>query len=248
MHTVTERPWKWRIGRSNSVNKAQIDTIYVWFSNQSATMGLHNIRWPRKWLCLCAPHVIFIISETLLAKSAMEKIMAQFGRTIHHYDVDNRIISDNYFSSAIKEKDQKLTLCGVRAHHQNGIIENKNKVLTIGARTLILNVIIMWLQIIDEYFGSLTSKMFPKVFTVCKSTLKAERQNLFYMALKWEILWWNLTIRYFVQFTCSTPASRVLEAQAQKNGSWVCELDYALSTLRSTLAAWNLCGIKPYAQ
>ena len=133
--------------------------------------------------------MIFIISETLLAKSAMEKIMAQFGRTIHHYDVDNRIISDNYFSSAIKEKDQKLTLCGVRAHHQNGIIENKNKVLTIGARTLILNVIIMWLQIIDEYFGSLTSKMFPKVFTVCKSTLKAERQNLFYMALKWEILW-----------------------------------------------------------
>ena len=79
------------------------------------------------------------LDETLLAKSAMEKIMDQAGRTVKHYHADNGRFADNGFIDAINGKDQKITFCSVGAHHQKGIIENKNKLLTNGARTLLLH-------------------------------------------------------------------------------------------------------------
>ena len=79
----------------------------------------------------------------------MEKIMAHSVQTVKHYHVDKSRFSDNEFVGTINEKYQKLTFCGVVLHHQNGSIENKNKILTTGARTILLNGIIMWTQIID---------------------------------------------------------------------------------------------------
>ena len=64
------------------------------------------------------------LTKTLLAKSAMENVMAQAGRTVKHYHADNGLFSDNGFIDAVNGKDQKITFCGVGAHHQNGIIEN----------------------------------------------------------------------------------------------------------------------------
>ena len=78
------------------------------------------------------------LTETFLEKSAMEKIMAQAGRTIKHYHADNGRFANNGFINAVNGKDQKNTFCGVGAHHQNGIIENKDKILTTGGRTLLL--------------------------------------------------------------------------------------------------------------
>ena len=69
--------------------------------------------------------------ETLLAKEAMEKLMAQAGRNVKHYHADNGRFADNVFIDDINTKDQKITFCGVVDHHQNGIIENKNKMLTL---------------------------------------------------------------------------------------------------------------------
>ncbi|KAL7524874.1 hypothetical protein ACHAXR_002639, partial [Thalassiosira sp. AJA248-18] len=70
------------------------------------------------------------LDETLLAKSAWEKVMAQAGRTVKHYHADNGRFADNGFIDSINNSDQKITFCGVGAHHQNGIVENKNKILT----------------------------------------------------------------------------------------------------------------------
>ena len=78
------------------------------------------------------------LTETLLSKSAMEKVMSQAGRTVKHYHAGNGRVADNGFIDAVNGKDQKITFCGVGAHHQNGIIENKNKILTTGGRTLLL--------------------------------------------------------------------------------------------------------------
>ena len=68
--------------------------------------------------------------ETLLSKEAMETVMAQAGRYVKYYHADNGRFADNGFIDAINTKDQKITFFGVGAHHQNGIIENKNKMLT----------------------------------------------------------------------------------------------------------------------
>ena len=75
--------------------------------------------------------------------------MAQSGRTAKHYQSDNFRFADNGFIDAINQKYQKTNFCGVGAHHQNVIVENNNKILTTGARTLLLHGMIMRPQMID---------------------------------------------------------------------------------------------------
>ncbi len=52
----------------------------------------------------------------------------------------------------VNHKNQKLTFCGVDAHHQNGIIENKNKMLTLSAGMLLLRGMRMWPQMVNTMF------------------------------------------------------------------------------------------------
>ena len=92
------------------------------------------------------------LPETFLAKSAKEKVMAQAGITVKHYHTDNDRFSDNGFIDTVNGEDQKITFCSIGAHHQNGIIENKNKILTTGGRTLLLHGRQMWPNMIDEMF------------------------------------------------------------------------------------------------
>ena len=63
---------------------------------------------------------------------------------------DNGAFAHKGFLDEVNRKDQRITFCAVGAHHQNGIIENKNKMLTLAARTLFLHGIRMWPQMIDS--------------------------------------------------------------------------------------------------
>ena len=81
--------------------------------------------------------------------------MAQAGQSSKDYRDDNSRFVDNGSVDSIIIKYQKLTFCGMGAHHQNSIIENINKMLTTGARTLLLHGIILWPQIIDDMFDHL---------------------------------------------------------------------------------------------
>ena len=76
--------------------------------------------------------IYLCLAETLLSKAEMEKVISQARRSVKHYHSDNGRFTKNGFIDAINSKYQKLTFCGVGAHHQNGIIENKNKILTTG--------------------------------------------------------------------------------------------------------------------
>ena len=98
------------------------------------------------------------LTKTLIAKSAMEKVMAYAGRTIKHYHKNNGRFSDNGFIDAVNGKDQKITFCGVDAHHQNVIMENKIRILTTGGRKLLLHSRRMWPNMIDEMFWSFAIK------------------------------------------------------------------------------------------
>ncbi|KAL7519519.1 hypothetical protein ACHAWF_000247, partial [Thalassiosira exigua] len=94
----------------------------------------------------------FTLEETLLAKAAWEKLLAQADRKVKHYHADNGRFHDKGFLDAINNKDQKITFCGVGAHHQNGIVENRNNILTQGARTLLLHGMKMCPQMVDSMF------------------------------------------------------------------------------------------------
>ena len=78
----------------------------------------------------------FTVKETILAVKDFEKTLAQANRLVTYYHADNGIFANNAFLESINKKDQKITLCDVGAHHHNGIIENKNKMLTISGQTL----------------------------------------------------------------------------------------------------------------
>ena len=69
----------------------------------------------------------FTVVETLLAIKAFEKMLAQASRKVKHYHADNGVFAHNGFLDSISQKYQKIKFCAVEAHHQNGIIENKNK-------------------------------------------------------------------------------------------------------------------------
>ncbi len=81
----------------------------------------------------------YTVGETKLAVKAFEKVMAQANCTFKHYHADNGAFAHNCFLDEVNRKDQKNTFCAVGIHHQNGIIENKNKMLTLAARTLLFH-------------------------------------------------------------------------------------------------------------
>ncbi len=59
---------------------------------------------------------------------------------------------DKGFHQDITDKGQSITFGGVGVHHQNGIIKNRNKQLTLGARTLLLHGMRQWHQMVDTIF------------------------------------------------------------------------------------------------
>jgi hypothetical protein len=78
-----------------------------------------------------------MVDEPILAVNAFEKVMAQAHRFVKHYHTGNGVFAHKGFLDEVNRKDQKITFCAVGAHHQNGIIENKNKMLTLSAQTLL---------------------------------------------------------------------------------------------------------------
>jgi hypothetical protein len=84
------------------------------------------------------------LDKTLLAKTAFERHASEGGVTIHSYQADNGRFADSDFQQAVKEASQTITLCAVGAHHQNGIIEQRIKELTLILGTLLLHAKRHW--------------------------------------------------------------------------------------------------------
>jgi hypothetical protein len=84
------------------------------------------------------------LPETLLAKMVFEKLCARADQSVKHYHADNGRFSDTVFLAACNKLNQTIEFCGVGAHHQNGIVENRNKQLTQIARVLLLHGMRMW--------------------------------------------------------------------------------------------------------
>ncbi len=94
----------------------------------------------------------FTITETLLAKTAFEKLSARADRSIKHDQADNGQFSDKEFLATYSNLNQTIEFCGVGAHHQNRIIKNRNKQLTQTVRVLLLHGMRMWPQMVDQMF------------------------------------------------------------------------------------------------
>jgi hypothetical protein len=84
------------------------------------------------------------LDETLLAKSSFEWNANEGGVSINSYHADNDCFADAGFKKAIKVANQIITFYAVRAHHQNGIVKQQIKELTLIYWTLLLHVKRYW--------------------------------------------------------------------------------------------------------
>jgi hypothetical protein len=89
--------------------------------------------------------------ETLAAKQAFERYAKDHEVNVRHYRADNGRFAEQLFRDEIANCGQKITFCGVNAHHQNGVIERHIQTLTTGSRTLLLHAKRFW----PEYIGPL---------------------------------------------------------------------------------------------
>ena len=95
---------------------------------------------------------------TLEAKAACERVFSQFGHKIRHYRADNGRFADNKFITAVHTSNQKISFCGVGAHHQNAIAERGIKELTLIGRTLLLHAQRHWPEYISSILWPLALK------------------------------------------------------------------------------------------
>ena len=79
------------------------------------------------------------LEQTIAAKHAFEKLAATYNVTVQRYHADNGHFACKGFRDVVSDANQKISFCGVGAHHQNGIVENMIGLLTRWARTSLLH-------------------------------------------------------------------------------------------------------------
>ncbi len=96
--------------------------------------------------------------ETLLAKTSFERNTSDGGVTINSYQADNGCFADAGFQQAIKDANQSITFCAVGAHHQNGIVKQCIKELTLISCTLLLHAKCHWPDYVTTIMWSFALK------------------------------------------------------------------------------------------
>lgn len=89
--------------------------------------------------------------ETLAAKHAFELYAKTHGNSILHYHADNGRFAENLWKQDVLAQGQKLTFCGVSAHHQNGVAEKRIRDLQDMARTSLIHANRRWRTAINVH-------------------------------------------------------------------------------------------------
>ena len=77
--------------------------------------------------------------ESIEAKAAYERIVANFGIRVKKFHTDNGIFTEEGFKRDVSDNNQTISFCGVGAHFQNVISEAAIKQLTEKARTMLIH-------------------------------------------------------------------------------------------------------------
>lgn len=90
-------------------------------------------------------------AETLKAKLEFERVSLSFGVNITRYHADNGRFVDNVWAKDATSKNQRMSLCGVNAHHQNGVVERRIRQLQDMTRTSLLQASTLWNGAINSH-------------------------------------------------------------------------------------------------
>jgi hypothetical protein len=81
-----------------------------------------------------SPH---LLTSQLRRSELSENFCLERGVRVEHYHADNGIFASKGFREEVQRCGQKLTFCGVGAHHQNGVAERRIQDLTDSARAML---------------------------------------------------------------------------------------------------------------
>ena len=176
-----------------------------------------------------------------------DKTLAQANRLVTHEHADNGIFANNTFLKSINKKDQKITFCAVGAHHQNGIIENKNKMLTLSGRTLLLHAIRHWPEMIDSMFWPFAMKAAAERHNGLSVNAKNQTSSLVLYNVELEEIPVNTFLTLFFLCVCLIAERKVQEALSRQSGIHDAVLVSTLGTPNFTPEVWCLCSIRPPA-
>ncbi len=115
------------------------------------------------------------LDETLLEKSSFERHAYKGGVSIISYCADNGQFADAGFQQAIKGSNQKITYCAVGARHQNGIVEQQIKELTLISRTLLLHPKQHWPNCVSTMMWPFALK--EAAYRLKRLSLRSDSQN-----------------------------------------------------------------------
>jgi hypothetical protein len=94
-------------------------------------------------------HTAITSEETVKAKHAFECVAQNAGVIVKHYHADNGKFEDKAFLNDLEAKEQIISFCGVRAHFQNGIAEQRIQDHQERARTMLLLACNKWPSAMD---------------------------------------------------------------------------------------------------
>jgi hypothetical protein len=86
------------------------------------------------------PHISTGVQEALQAKHTFESVASQHHPFVKPHHADNGLFTSKDFRAHCAQQKQRLTFCGVNAHHQNGIAEHYIRSVTDRARSMLINV------------------------------------------------------------------------------------------------------------
>ncbi len=124
----------------------------------------------------CHVHLMCDQSQdsTLEAKKSFERHADTFGVSIKGYHADNGRFSEQKFREEVERCNQQLHLCTVGAHHQNGIVEQAIKDLTLITCTLLLHAKRHWPEMISTMLWPMALKGAENHWTIWVWLLMAQ--------------------------------------------------------------------------
>ena len=83
-------------------------------------------------------------NQEVEAKHKFETFSKSYNTSTRHYHDDDRILNSQIFKETCITNKQTWYFCGVNAHHQNRIAENKIRSVVSLSRALLFNTMIKW--------------------------------------------------------------------------------------------------------
>ena len=87
--------------------------------------------------------------ETVVSKREIETVEKLYRVDLKAFRADINIFKSEEFRLDLNDKDQRITFCGVGAHHQNGIDEKNIRPFVEKRRAILLNAYARWPDKID---------------------------------------------------------------------------------------------------